>query len=122
MKSRRKFRTKKAADYAGGGSDFPQHAKDLASPERGMTDGDMGRYGAVREKRNPLTVDQDFKHVSGGGASGSYHGKKTSRSWPFHEFKTRRFAVAKWGQRASWQGGITCRKEIAPLQYVEANP
>ena len=79
MKSRRKSFGNKAEDYAGG--DFAQRAKDFASLQSGMNDNDMGRYGAVRERRNPLTVDQDFKHVSGGGAPGSYHGKKTPRSW-----------------------------------------
>lgn len=77
---RRKSPGKKAEDYAGGGSDYPQRSKDLASPQRGMTDDDMGKYGAVKSKRNPLTVDQDFKHVAGGGAPGSFHGKKVSRS------------------------------------------
>ena len=80
MKPRRKSHAKKADDYAGGGSDFPQRSKDLASPQRGMIDNDMGRYGAVKNKRNPLTVDHDFKRVSGGGAPGSYHGKKISRA------------------------------------------
>jgi hypothetical protein len=78
--SRRKSPGKKAQDYAGGGSDYPQRLKDLASPQRGMIDNDMGRYGAVKDKRNPLTVDHDFKRISGGGAPGSYHGKKTLRA------------------------------------------
>ncbi len=77
MKSRRKSQAKKADDYSGGGSDFPQHVKDLASPQRGMIDDDMGKYGAVKSKRTPLTVDHDFKRISGGGSPGSYHGKKS---------------------------------------------
>ena len=80
MKPRRKSPGKKAEDYAGGGSDFPQRSEDLASPQRGMIDNDMGRYGAVKVKRNPLTVDHAFKRVSGGGAPGSFHGKKILRS------------------------------------------
>ena len=63
-------------DYAGGGSDFPQEAKDAKSPQRGMIDDDMGRYGGVDTKKLPKTVDKEFKKVSGGGSPGSFHGKK----------------------------------------------
>lgn len=63
-------------DYAGGGSDFPQEAKDAASPQKGMIDDDMGKYGAVQSKKTPNAVDKNFEHVSGGGSPGSFHGKK----------------------------------------------
>jgi hypothetical protein len=63
-------------DYAGGGGDFPQEAKDKASPQKGMIDDDMGKYGGVQLKKTPKTVDKNFKHVSGGGSPGSFHGKK----------------------------------------------
>jgi hypothetical protein len=63
-------------DYAGGGSDFPQEAKDTASPQKGMIDDDMGKYGGVQSKKTPKTVDKNFEHVSGGGSPGSFHGKK----------------------------------------------
>ena len=63
-------------DYAGGGSDFPQEAKDAASPQKGMIDDDMGKYGGVQPKKVPKTVDKDFENVSGGGSPGSFHGKK----------------------------------------------
>ena len=69
-------RGKNAEDYAGGGSDFPQESKDLASPQKGMIDTDMGNYGAVEPKRTPKTVDKSFKRVAGGGSPGSYRGKK----------------------------------------------
>jgi hypothetical protein len=75
----RSSRGKNAEDYAGGGSDFPQEAKDIASPQRGMIDTDMGHYGAVKTKKTPKTVDPNFKHVSGGGSPGSYHGKKRQK-------------------------------------------
>ena len=65
-------------DYAGGGSDFPQEAKDAASPQKGMIDDDMGKYGGVQSKKTPKTVDKNFEHVSGGGSPGSFHGKKQS--------------------------------------------
>lgn len=63
-------------DYAGGGSDFPQEAKDAASPQKGMIDDDMGKYGGVQSKKTPKTADKDFAQVSGGGSPGSFHGKK----------------------------------------------
>ena len=63
-------------DYAGGGSDFPQEAKDAASPQKGMIDDDMGKYGGVKPKKTPRTVDKNFEQVSGGGSPGSFHGKK----------------------------------------------
>lgn len=63
-------------DYAGGGSDFPHEAIDKASPQKGMIDDDMGKYGGVQPKKTPKTVDKNFAHVSGGGSPGSFHGKK----------------------------------------------
>jgi hypothetical protein len=75
----RNSRGKNAEDYAGGGSDFPQESKDIASPQKGMIDTDMGQYGGVETKRTPKTVDQNFKQVAGGGSPGSYHGKKRKR-------------------------------------------
>jgi hypothetical protein len=71
-----KSREKAAEDYAGGGSDFPQESKDLASPQKGMVDTDMGTYGGVKPKKTPKTVDKSFKRVAGGGSPGSYRGKK----------------------------------------------
>ena len=76
----RNSRKKPAEDYAGGGSDFPQESKDLASPQKGMIDTDMGNYGAVKPKRTPRTVDKSFKRVAGGGSPGSYRGKKPQGS------------------------------------------
>jgi hypothetical protein len=73
-------RRKTAEDYAGGGSDFPQESKDLASPQKGMVDTDMGTYGGVKLKKTPKTVDKSFKHVAGGGSPGSYRGKKPQGS------------------------------------------
>ena len=67
---------KKTEDYAGGGSDFPQDEKDLKSPQRGMIDDDMGKYGGVAAKKVPKTVDKEHQKVSGGGSPGSFHGKK----------------------------------------------
>ena len=63
-------------DYAGGGSDFTQEGKNASSPQKGMIDDDMGKYGGVETKKVPKTVDQEFKKVSGGGSPGSFHGKK----------------------------------------------
>lgn len=68
--------SRKAEDYAGGGSNFPQEAKDAKSPQKGMIDDDMGKYGGVAAKKVPRTVDKAFERVSGGGSPGSFHGKK----------------------------------------------
>ena len=76
MTARQKNPKKPREDYAGGGSDFPQKAKDAASPQKGMIDDDMGKYGGVQSKKTPQTVDKNFEHVSGGGSPGSFHGKK----------------------------------------------
>jgi hypothetical protein len=76
MAPRQKNSNKPREDYAGGGSDFPQEAKDAASPQKGMIDDDMGKYGGVQTKKTPKTVDKNFEHVSGGGSPGSFHGKK----------------------------------------------
>ena len=76
MAKRRTNQGKKDEDYAGGGSDFPQDLKDAVSPQRGMIDDDMGKYGGVQSKKVPKSVDEDFKQVPGGGSPGSYHGKK----------------------------------------------
>ena len=76
MPAKPKNQKKPAEDYAGGGSDFPQEAKDAASRQKGMIDEDMGKYGGVHSKKTPQTVDKDFEHVSGGGSPGSFHGKK----------------------------------------------
>jgi len=78
MTATRKNQKKPSEDYAGGGSDFPQEAKDAASPQKGMVDDDMGKYGGVRSQKVPKTVDKDFAKVSGGGSPGSFHGKKQS--------------------------------------------
>ena len=51
--SRRKSSGKKAQDYSGGGSDYPQRLKDLASPQRGMIDNDVGRYGCGKGQTEP---------------------------------------------------------------------
>ena len=67
---------KKPEDYAGGGSDFPQDAKDVKCPQRGMTDNDTGKYGDVAPTKVPKTVDKEFNQVFGGGNPGSFHGKK----------------------------------------------
>jgi hypothetical protein len=75
-----KSQRKPAEDYAGGGSDFPQDSKDLASPQKGMIDIDMGHYGGVKPKRTPKTVDESFKRVAGGGSPGSHRGKKPQGS------------------------------------------
>ena len=72
----RNSRGKNAEDYAGGGSDFPQESKDIASPQKGMIDIDMGQYGGVEPKRTPKAVDKSFKRVAGGGSPGSHRGKK----------------------------------------------
>lgn len=71
-----KNQKKPSEDYAGGGSDFPQDARGAASPQKGMIDDDMGKYGGVQSKKVPKTVDKDFAQVSGGGSPGSFHGKK----------------------------------------------
>ncbi len=63
-------------DYAGGGSDFPQKDKNVSSPQKGMIDDDMGKYGGVAPTKVPKTVDKEFQKVAGGGSPGSYHGKK----------------------------------------------
>ena len=76
MTPRQKNPNKPREDYAGGGSDFPQEAKDAASPQKGMIDDDMGKYGGVQTKTTPKTVDKNFEQVSGGGSPGSFHGKK----------------------------------------------
>ena len=76
MAVNRKNQKKPSEDYAGGGSDFPQEAKDAASPQKGMIDDDMGKYGGVQSKKTPKTVDKNFEQVSGGGSPGSFHGKK----------------------------------------------
>ena len=76
MATNRKNLPSKPEDYAGGGSDFPQEQKDRASPQKGMIDDDMGKYGGVEPQKVPKTVDKDFKSVSGGGSPGSFHGKK----------------------------------------------
>jgi hypothetical protein len=68
--------SRKAEDYAGGGSEFSQERKDARSPQRGMIDDDMGKYGGVAAQKVPKTVDKEFKRVSGGGSPGSFHGKK----------------------------------------------
>lgn len=41
------------ADYAGGGSDFPQKDKNASSPQKGMIDDDMGKYGESPLPRFP---------------------------------------------------------------------
>jgi len=79
MSVNRKKQKKLPEDYAGGGSDFPQEARDAASPQKGMIDDDMGKYGGVAAKKVPQTVDNEFKRVAGGGSPGSYHGKKQTK-------------------------------------------
>lgn len=76
MAAIQKNKKKHPEDYAGGGSDFPQDVKDAASPQKGMIDDDMGKYGGVRSNRVPKTADKNFQPVSGGGSPGSFHGKK----------------------------------------------
>ena len=76
MTTNRKTGSKMPADYAGGGSHFPQEHKDRVSPQKGMVDDDMGKYGGVAPTKVPKTVDKEFKRVSGGGSPGSFHGKK----------------------------------------------
>lgn len=83
-------------DYAGGGSDFPQEAKDADSPQKGMIDDDMGKYGGVRSKKTPKIVDKNFEHVSGGGSPGSFHGKKQ----PSKTAAPKPRAPKRWGDRA----------------------
>ena len=76
MKVSPKSPKKAREDYAGGGSDFPQEARSAASPQKGMIDDDMGKYGGVQSKKTPKSVDTEFEQVSGGGSPGSFHGKK----------------------------------------------
>ena len=76
MTARQKNPKKHREDYAGGGSDFPQEGKDAASPQKGMIDDDMGKYGGMQSRKTPKTVHKNFEHVSGGGSPGSFHGKK----------------------------------------------
>ena len=76
MAAKPKNQKKPPEDYAGGGSDFPQEAKDATSPQKGMLDDDMGKYGGVQSKKTPKTVDKNFEQVSGGGSPESFHGKK----------------------------------------------
>jgi len=76
VSANRKKQKKHPEDYAGGGSDFPQEAKDATSPQKGMIDDDMGKYGGVQSKKTPKTVDRNFERVAGGGSPGSFHGKK----------------------------------------------
>lgn len=76
MVAEQKNKRNQPEDYAGGGSDFPQESKDATSPQKGMIDDDMGKYGGVQPKKVPKTVDKSFDHVSGGGSPGSFHGKK----------------------------------------------
>ena len=76
MTARQKNPKKPREDYAGGSGDFPQAAKNAASPQKGMIDDDMGKYGGVQSKKTPKTVDKNFEQVSGGGSPGSFHGKK----------------------------------------------
>ena len=63
-------------DYAGGGSDFPQKDKNASSPQKGMIDDDMGKYGGVAPTKVPKTVDKVHEKVAGGGSPGSYREKK----------------------------------------------
>jgi hypothetical protein len=76
MAATREKTPRKPEDYAGGGSEFQQEVKDAQSPQRGMIDDDMGKYGGVQTQKVPKNVDKDFKRVSGGGSPGSFHGKK----------------------------------------------
>lgn len=76
MATTRKNDPRKPEDYAGGGSDFPQEQKDRGSPQKGMIDDDMGKYGGVAPKKVPKTVDETFEDVSGGGSPGSFYKKK----------------------------------------------
>jgi hypothetical protein len=79
MARTRKPLRKTPEDYAGGGSDFPQEAKNASSPQKGMIDDDMGKYGGVATKEVPKTVDNEFERVAGGGSPGSFHGKKQTK-------------------------------------------
>ncbi len=80
MKRKPKNPKKSREDYAGGGSDFPQEAKNAASPQKGMLDDDMGKYGGVQSKITPKIVDKNFESVSGGGSPGSFHGKNNPKN------------------------------------------
>ena len=76
MKTTQKSTKKPREDYAGGGSDFPQEAKDAASPQKGMIDDDMGKYGGCnqRKRRSPWTrASNRFQAAE---VAGSFHGKK----------------------------------------------
>ena len=54
-------KNKTPEDYAGGGSDFPQKAQDAVSPQKGMIDDDMGKYGGVQSRKTPKTVDKNLE-------------------------------------------------------------
>jgi hypothetical protein len=64
-----------ADDYAGGGSEKPQSAAN-PTPQKGMIDDDMGKYGGVKPNTVPMTVDKIHERVAGGGSPGSFRGKK----------------------------------------------
>ena len=68
-----------ANDYAGGGSNHPESATN-PSPQKGMIDDDMGKYGGVEQKQTPKEVDPEHRKVSGGGSPGSFHGKQARSS------------------------------------------
>jgi hypothetical protein len=76
MATPRKSQPSKLNDYAGGGSDFPQEQKDRSSPQKGMIDDDMGKYGGVKPNKVPQTVDKVHERVAGGGSPGSVREKK----------------------------------------------
>jgi hypothetical protein len=76
VKTNRKPGSKMPEDYAGGGSDFPQEQKDRSSPQEGMIDDDMGKYGGVKPNKVPKIVDKVHERVAGGGSPGSYREKK----------------------------------------------
>jgi hypothetical protein len=79
MARKPKTHRKPSEDYAGGGSDFPQDSKNASSPQKGMIDDDMGKYGGVAPKRVPRTVDKTFDDDAGGGSPGSFHGKNQTK-------------------------------------------
>ena len=79
MARKPKTHRKPSEDYAGGGSDFTQDSKNASSPQKGLIDDDMGKYGGVAPKRVPRTVDKTFDNVAGGGSPGSFHGKNQSK-------------------------------------------
>ena len=74
-----KSQGKSAKDYAGGGSDFPQDPKNASSPQKGMIDDDMGKYGGVAPNKVPRVVDKTFDDVAGGGSPVAFT-KKRDRS------------------------------------------